>query len=82
MNFAGGTMLGLTALIAAILGGIGSLGGAVIGALSIGGFQVAWLALRPIEHWELASFALVTLVLVLRPGGFFGYTDTKESSAR
>jgi branched-chain amino acid transport system permease protein len=81
MNFAGGTMLGMTALIAAILGGIGSLGGAILGALAIGGFQVAWLALRPIEHWELASFALVTLALVLRPGGFFGYADLNERQA-
>lgn len=75
MNFAGGTMIGLTALIAAILGGIGSLGGAVIGAAVIGLLQVIWSATRPIEHWELATFVLITLALVLRPGGLLGHAD-------
>lgn len=75
MHFSGGTMLGLTGLIAAILGGIGSLGGAVLGGLAIGLFQIGWSALRPISQWELASFTLLTLALVLKPGGFFGYAD-------
>lgn len=75
MHFAGGTMLGLTALIAAILGGIGSPTGAVIGALAIGSFQIIWTALRPIEHWEFATFSLLTLALALMPGGIFGYAD-------
>lgn len=75
MSFSGGTMLGLTGLMAAILGGIGSLGGAVIAALAIGVFQASWMALFPIQHWELVSFTVLTLVLVLKPGGFFGYAD-------
>jgi len=75
MHFAGGTMPGLTALIAAILGGIGSLGGAVLGALVIGSVQVFWSALQPIASWELASFTLLTLALILKPGGFFGHAD-------
>lgn len=78
MNFSGGTALGLTALIAAILGGIGSLGGALLGAVAIGGLQALWQALAKIEHWELANFMLITLVLVLRPDGFFGYADGPE----
>jgi branched-chain amino acid transport system permease protein len=81
MNFAGGTVLGITALIAAILGGIGSLSGAILGALVIGSFQITWLALQRIEHWELASFTIVTLALILRPGGFFGYADGAERKA-
>lgn len=75
MHFSGGTMLGLTGLIAAILGGIGSLGGAVIGAMLIAAAQVGWSALQPIAHWELASFTLLTLMLILKPGGFFGHAD-------
>jgi len=75
IHFSGGTMLGLTGLIAAILGGIGSLGGAVLGGLVIGVFQIGWSALMDIAQWELASFLLVTLALILKPGGFFGYSD-------
>lgn len=81
MHFAGGTMLGLTALIAAILGGIGSLHGAVFGAVVIAAVQVMWQALHSIEHWELASFTLLTLALILRPGGFFGYADGAQRKA-
>lgn len=81
MHFSGGTMLGLTALIAAILGGIGSLGGAVMGAVAIGLFQVAWSALHNIAHWELATFTLLTLALILKPGGFFGFADGAHRKA-
>lgn len=75
IHFSGGTMLGLTGLIAAILGGIGSLGGAVLGGVVIGLFQTGWSALMDIAQWELASFILLTLALVLKPGGFFGFAD-------
>jgi branched-subunit amino acid ABC-type transport system permease component len=75
MNFSGGTTLGLTGLIAAILGGIGSLGGAVLAAITIGALQAIWMALRPIEHWELATFTLLSVFLVMKPDGFFGYRD-------
>lgn len=81
MHFSGGTMLGLTALIAAILGGIGSLGGAVLGALVIGLFQITWSALHDIAHWELATFTLLTLALILKPGGFFGFSDGAHRKA-
>lgn len=75
MHFSGGTLLGLTGLIAAILGGIGSLGGAVLGGVAIAAFQVSWSALREIANWELATFTLLSIALVLKPGGFFGFAD-------
>ena len=81
MSFSGGTMLGLTGLMAAILGGVGSLGGAVLAAVAIGAAQALWMALYPIEHWELTSFLLLTLFLVLKPGGFFGYADGADRKA-
>ncbi|WP_284178775.1 branched-chain amino acid ABC transporter permease [Rhabdaerophilum sp. SD176] len=75
IHFSGGTMMGLTGLIAAILGGIGSIGGAVLGGLVIGLFQIGWSALMDIALWELASFVLLTLALILKPGGFFGFAE-------
>ena len=82
MHFSGGTMIGLTALMAAILGGIGSLGGAVFGALVIGAFQVTWFATQPIAHWELATFTLLTLALILKPDGFFGQAGVNDKHLR
>ena len=81
MHFSGGTMLGITGLIAAILGGIGSLGGAVLASVVIGLFQAGWLATRDMAQWELASFALLSVALVLKPGGFFGYADGPDRKA-
>lgn len=78
MPFSGGTMLGLTALIAAILGGIGSLKGAVVGAAAIAIAQGVWSALQPIAEWEPVSFVALTLFLILRPEGFFGIAGAHD----
>lgn len=72
MGFAGGFTLGLKALVAAVLGGIGSVHGAFLGGLFIAAFETIWSATMPIESRDIAVFSLLAIVLVLRPGGFFG----------
>ncbi len=72
MGFAGGFTLGLKALVAAILGGIGSVTGACLGALSIALFEAAWSATMPLEQRDIAVYSLLAVALILRPGGFFG----------
>lgn len=72
MGFAGGFALGLKALVAAVLGGIGSVSGACLGALAIAAFETAWSATLPIEQRDLAVYSLLAIVLILKPGGFFG----------
>ncbi|MDE3176133.1 MAG: branched-chain amino acid ABC transporter permease [Pseudomonadota bacterium] len=71
--------LGLKALVAAILGGIGSIPGALIGGLLLGGFEAVWSAMFPIEYRDVASYALLALLLALRPGGLLG---ARENSGR
>ncbi|KQK32327.1 hypothetical protein ARD30_00665 [Bosea thiooxidans] len=75
MGFAGGFSLGLKALVAAILGGIGSVSGAALGGLCIAVFEAVWSATLPIEQRDLAVYSLLAIVLILRPGGFFGDGD-------
>ncbi len=75
MGFAGGFQLGLKALIAAILGGIGSIGGAALGGLAIAVFEALWSATLPIEGRDMAIYAALAAVLILKPGGFFGFAD-------
>jgi branched-chain amino acid transport system permease protein len=75
MGFAGGFQLGLKALIAAILGGIGSLRGAALGGIALAAFEALWSATMPIEARDLVIYGLVVVVLVTRPGGFFGFAD-------
>jgi branched-chain amino acid transport system permease protein len=72
LGFAGGFGLGLKALIAAVLGGIGSVAGALLGGIAIGTFETLWSAYFPIEMRDVALYASLIAVLVFRPGGLVG----------
>jgi branched-chain amino acid transport system permease protein len=74
-------MIGLKALVAAVLGGIGSISGALLGGLAIGLFEAVWSAYLPIEQRDLAVLLVLVATLVLRPSGLFG-EDEKEIGAR
>ena len=75
IGFSGGLGIGLKALIAAIAGGVGSVGGAMLGAVVIGGFEALWSSVLPLEHANMAVYSLLVVLLVLRPGGLFGFAD-------
>ncbi|WP_237480929.1 branched-chain amino acid ABC transporter permease [Lichenibacterium dinghuense] len=66
------TGLGLRALIAAILGGIGSGPGAFLGGIGIALVEAAWSAYFPVGDRDLAVDVLLVLALVVRPGGLLG----------
>jgi branched-chain amino acid transport system permease protein len=72
VGYEAGPMLGLKALVAAIFGGVGSVPGALIGGLMLGGFEAFWSAYLPIDYRDVATYALLALVLMLRPGGLLG----------
>ena len=71
-----GFQIGLFAFTAAVLGGIGNLTGAVLGAMLIGLIQafnegLSWHT--PGSNWtESIIFAILILVLVFRPQGLLG----------
>ncbi len=67
-----GTMLGLKALLAAIVGGIGRVEGALVGGLLIGLIEAVWSAYFDIASRDLVLFSLLVAMFVLRPGGLFG----------
>jgi branched-chain amino acid transport system permease protein len=71
-----GFTLGLIAFTAAVLGGIGNLPGAVLGALCIGFIQAFNEGLRwhsPGSDWtESIVFSILILILVFRPQGLLG----------
>ena len=66
------TGLGLKALIAAIVGGIGSVPGAFLGGVGIAAFEALWSSALPVGDRDLALDVLLVAVLTLRPGGLFG----------
>ena len=67
----GGSLL-LALFAAAILGGIGSLAGAVVGGLAVGLAENVMLLWVSPGYKQAMSFGLLLLVLVLRPQGLFG----------
>ena len=68
----GGLVIGLKALIAAVIGGIGSVRGAILGAVLLGMCETAWAVLLPIEYRDPAIFAALALLLAIKPEGLFG----------
>jgi branched-subunit amino acid ABC-type transport system permease component len=75
LGFAGGFQYGLKALIAAIIGGIGSIPGAMLGGFVIGLFETFWSAYLPIEGRDVALYAALVVFLIFRPGGLLGLRD-------
>ena len=73
-----GVMLGTKAFVAAVLGGIGSIPGAVIGGLIVG-FSEVFVAAVGLSVWQDAVvFLLLILVLVVKPTGLLGRPVTEK----
>lgn len=75
VGFAMGLVLGFKAMFAAIIGGFGSLGGALVGALFLAGLEVMWTALFPAAHRDVAVFGIIILLLILKPEGLLGHAQ-------
>ena len=71
-----GSMLGLKAFVAAVLGGIGSIPGAMIGGFAIGLLE-ALVAAVGLSVWKDAVvFAILIVVLLVKPSGIMGHPVT------
>ncbi|HVG81714.1 MAG TPA: branched-chain amino acid ABC transporter permease [Methylomirabilota bacterium] len=69
VGFFMGYIVGFKALTAALLGGIGSVGGALLGGLIIGAIETFWAAYLDSSYRDVAVFGVLVLVLTLRPSG-------------
>lgn len=67
-----GIMPGLKAFVAAVLGGIGSIPGAVVGGLIIGLAETLTKGYGPTQLADGVSFAILIIILVFRPTGLLG----------
>jgi branched-chain amino acid transport system permease protein len=72
-----GAMLGLKALVAAVIGGIGSVPGAFLGGVCVALIEAGWSAYFDIQARDIVVFALLIAVFVLRPGGLLGFAGPK-----
>ncbi|MGH6727050.1 MAG: branched-chain amino acid ABC transporter permease, partial [Pseudolabrys sp.] len=78
VNFNDGFVPGVKAFTAAVLGGIGSLPGAVIGGLLIGLIETMWSAYFSIDYKDVAAFSVLAITLIFLPQGLFGRPDVEK----
>src|SRR5690606_25856804 len=67
-----GVLPGLKAFIAAVLGGIGSIPGAMVGGFILGIVETIVSAVGYSLWRDAAAFVILILILILKPAGIFG----------
>lgn len=78
VNFADGFTPGVKAFTAAVLGGIGSLPGAVLGGLLIGLIETLWSAYFSTDYKDVAAFSILAITLIFMPSGLLGRPDVEK----
>jgi len=73
-----GFVAGIKAFTAAVLGGIGSLPGAMLGGVLIGLIEAMWSAYFSTEYKDVAAFGILVLVLIFRPTGLLGRPEIEK----
>lgn len=67
-----GLMWGLKAFVAAVLGGVGSIAGALVGSMTLGLAEVMVVAYIAPTFRDALAFAILILILLYKPAGIFG----------
>ncbi|MFC1824831.1 branched-chain amino acid ABC transporter permease [Thermodesulfobacteriota bacterium] len=72
INHMMGFIPGIKAFTAAVLGGIGNVGGAMLGGFFLGMAEALGVLVMPSEYKDVIAFSLLVLVLIFRPRGILG----------
>ena len=78
VDFFIGFVAGVKAFTAAVLGGIGSLPGAMLGGLLIGLIETFWSAYFSVEYKDVAAFSVLIIVLIFLPTGILGRPEVEK----
>ena len=78
VDFFMGFVAGIKAFTAAVLGGIGSLPGAMLGGLLIGLIETFWSAYFSVEYKDVAAFSILIVVLIFLPTGLLGRPEVEK----
>lgn len=78
VNFAIGFIAGIKAFTAAVLGGIGSIPGAMLGGLVLGWCESFATGYISSDYEDALAFALLVLILIFRPSGILGKAKTQK----
>ena len=71
-----GGLVGTPGMVAALIGGLGSMPGAIVGGLLVGLVQALAVLLIAPQYGPIATFAVFVLVLLWKPSGIFGEEAT------
>jgi branched-chain amino acid transport system permease protein len=78
INFYIGFIAGIKAFTAAVLGGIGSIPGAVLGSLVLGLTESFATGYVSSDYEDVFAFSLLVLILIFKPSGLLGKAETKK----
>jgi branched-chain amino acid transport system permease protein len=67
-----GILVGWKAFICAVVGGIGNIRGAMIGAFILGSVEIMVVAFLPSTYRDFVAFTLLMLLIIIRPYGILG----------
>ncbi len=78
INFYIGFLAGIKAFTAAVLGGIGSIPGAVLGSLILGLTEAFATGYVSSDYEDVFAFSLLVLILIFKPSGLLGKDETQK----
>jgi branched-chain amino acid transport system permease protein len=78
IDFFIGFVAGVKAFTAAVLGGIGSLPGAMLGGLLLGLIETFWSGYFSVEYKDVAAFSILAIVLIFLPSGLLGRPEVEK----
>jgi branched-chain amino acid transport system permease protein len=78
INFYIGFIAGIKAFVAAVLGGIGSMPGAVLGSLVLGWTESFFTGYISSDYEDVFAFLFLVLILIFRPSGILGRAETDK----
>ena len=78
IDFFIGFVAGIKAFTAAVIGGIGSLPGAMLGGLLIGLIETMWSAYFSVQYKDVAAFSILAIVLIFMPTGILGRPEVEK----
>jgi branched-chain amino acid transport system permease protein len=78
INYYIGFIAGIKAFVAAVLGGIGSMPGAVLGSLVLGMSESFFTGYISSDYEDVFAFLFLVFTLIFRPSGLLGRTDTDK----
>ncbi len=78
INFYIGFIAGIKAFVAAVLGGIGSIPGAVVGSLVLGWTESFFTGYISSDYEDVFAFVFLVFILIFRPQGILGRKDSQK----